>query len=68
MNIFAQLCLRNLETPLRLLAECTWTMQVWSKLAQLCHQPSLNAPASNEPRSIQEWLQACTAGAGAQRS
>jgi hypothetical protein len=30
---FCPLCIRNLEMPLHLLAECTWTRQMWGRLA-----------------------------------
>jgi hypothetical protein len=60
---FCQLCFRNLETPLHLLVECPWTRQIWVKIAQLYHLPSLNPTAWNQITSIREWMHICIGSA-----
>jgi hypothetical protein len=56
-DYFCALCIRNLETPLHLLTECTWAKQIWSQLAHMFQLPSLNPTTWNDPASIRDWLQ-----------
>jgi hypothetical protein len=56
---FCQLCLRNLETPLHLLVECTWARKVWEELASLFRLPSLNPDSWNQVTCIRDWLHCC---------
>jgi hypothetical protein len=56
-NYFCPLCMRNLESPLHLLTECTWSKQIWSKLSTIFRFPTINPTSWNEPESIYAWLQ-----------
>ena len=66
-SYFCPLCRRNLETAFHMVAECTYSKQVWNATAVWAYCTSLSPDNWNEGNDLQTWFKLLTAGQTQQR-
>ena len=66
-NYFCPLCERNLETPLHLLVECPWVVDIWASTASLMSLPLLAQATWTSCANFKDWMGSCMVRAPASK-